>query len=118
MPDSGADLGFELFELYRAGKQNLPNVAAEYHSAALSVASALSQASSAFTRPAQFGGAQGPAYGEWSELQQTIEKVLYETEDNMLDTGAALILAANTLAASDTDAKTALDKLKTDYGMA
>lgn len=117
MPDSGADLGFDLFELYRAGKQNLPNVAAEYGAAASSVKAAGSQAADAFSRPEQFGGARGPAYAEWSELQKIIEKLLYETEDNMIDTGQALILAANTLAATDQAAKDNLDKLKSEYGM-
>jgi hypothetical protein len=115
--DTGITLGLDLFELYRAGKQSLPSVAAEFTVAAGSLTSAGGSADPLFTRPAIFGGNKGPAHAEWMELKGSVERFLAQTSDNLLDTGTALVLAANTYAASDEIARQELDRLKHENGV-
>jgi hypothetical protein len=118
MPDSGKDLGLDLFNLYKAGTQNLPEVAAEYTAAGTHAANALNAAAGAFQRHQIFGGSSGPAYAEWNELGQTIAKFLHDSGENLKETGEALVLAANNYAATDQAAKAELDNLKRQYGVA
>jgi len=113
--DRGVTLGLDLWELYRAGKQSLPAVATEYYDAGFRVGRAGSFAEEAFTRPAMFGGTQGPACGEWMELMSTIMKFLGDTGEALDDTGAALVMAANTYAETDRAAGRELQRLITDH---
>jgi hypothetical protein len=110
--DSGVTLGLDLFELYRAGRQSLPPVSGEFFTAGASVAAAGAKADPLFSRHEIFGGAKGPAYAEWTELKNTIERFLKETSDNVEDVASALVLAANTYASTDHVASQELDRLK------
>ncbi|WP_212832698.1 hypothetical protein [Catellatospora sp. TT07R-123] len=112
MPDSGRDLGADLFRLYTMAKTNLPDVAAEYASAAGSVGDTDSGLAAAFTRPAQFGGPQGTAYQSWVELRDTVKRFLADTDENLGETAQALLLATDAYATSDYTAKVELDRLK------
>jgi hypothetical protein len=112
--DKGVTLGLDLAELYRAGRVTLPNGAAEIKAAGQAVARAVS-AESCFTRPAIFGGSRGLAHAEWEELRASLDRFLSETADNMIDAGAALVLAADNYASTDADAKRELDRLKVEW---
>lgn len=101
MPDSGADLGADLYELYRAGKDNLPNVAEEYVSAGMSVGHA------AGMRPASPGNAKV----QWETVCGHVVKMLNDTAKNLDDTALALLMAVNEYAATDAAAKAELDRL-------
>jgi hypothetical protein len=112
--DKGVTLGLDLAELYRAGRVTLPNGADEIKEAGQAVARAAS-AASCFTRPAIFGGTKGVAHAEWEELRSSLDRFLSETADNMLDAGAALVMAAENYASTDAAAKRELDRLKVEW---
>ncbi len=106
MPDTGADLGADLYELYRAAKDNLPSVAEEYVTAARSVGDAQS------FRPAGAGNAPT----QWNTLATAIGQVLSDTGKNLDDTALALQMAVNEYAATDAAAKAELDRLVRENG--
>ncbi len=106
MPDTGADLGADLYELYRAGNDNLPNVAEEYVTAATSVGN-----SQSFRPPGQ-----GNAPAQWNSLATHIAQILNDTAKNLDDTALALIMAVNEYAATDAAAKAELDRLVRENG--
>ncbi|MBV1851621.1 hypothetical protein [Catellatospora tritici] len=112
MPDHGRDLGADLFRLYTMAKTNLPDVAVEYADAAAFVSDTDVGLSAAFTRPAQFGGPQGPAYRSWTELRDTVHRFLSDTDENLDETAQALLLAADTYAGTDYAAKVEFERLK------
>src|SRR5687767_12585232 len=109
--DKGTELGLELWELYRAGRQSLPSVAMEFYVACNHVRHAGDSAEGAFARPPMFGGANGPALAEWMELMSTIGRFLEDTADNLDATGTALVLAAETYAETDRAASRELQRL-------
>ena len=109
--DHGTTLGLDLWELYRAGKQSLPAVAMEYYVASNYVRHSGDAAEPAFSRPAMFGGIQGPAFGEWVELMRTIARFLEDTGDNLDATGTALVMAADAYAETDHRAGRELHRL-------
>jgi len=113
--DRGVTLGLDLWELYRAGKQSLPAVATEYYNAGFRVGRAGALVEGAFTRPAIFGGAQGPACGEWMELMSTIMRFLGDTGENLDATGEALVMAANTYSETDRAAGRELHRLISEH---
>ena len=113
--DHGTSLGLDLWELYRAGKQSLPAVAMEFYVACNHVRHAGSAADGAFSRPPIFGGAKGPAFGEWTELMNTIGRFLEETADNLDATGTALVMAADSYAETDRAAGRELERLKHEH---
>ncbi|WP_117214162.1 hypothetical protein [Allorhizocola rhizosphaerae] len=106
MPDTGADLGADLYELYRAAKDNLPSVAEEYVSAARAVGNGQS------FRPAGAGNA--PV--QWNTLATFIAQILNDTAKNLDDTALALQMAVNEYAATDAAAKAELDRLIQENG--
>jgi hypothetical protein len=114
--DSGTTLGLDLAELYRAGAVFLPAVADEFAQAASAVGKA-SDVESAFSRDPIFAGYRGPAYQVWESLRADLDKFLHDTSDNLRDVGAALVLAANTYASTDEDARKELDRLKVEWRM-
>ncbi|MGX7669176.1 hypothetical protein [Plantactinospora sp. DSM 117369] len=116
MPNSGADLGADLYDLWRAGKDNLPSVAGEYATAADAVGNAASGMTRAFARPARFGGFYGPTFESWQNLRFDLEAILNETADNLRDTGEALCLAATEYSASDETARAEFNRLRQDNG--
>lgn len=117
MPDRGADLGADLYRLYQLAKVNLPNVAAEYATAASAVSRTDSGLSLAFVRPAQFGGTFGSAYRPWVEARDMIGKFLSDTSTNLTDTARALLLAVGTYAECDDAAVAELNRLKDQNGI-
>ncbi|MGI5215512.1 hypothetical protein [Plantactinospora sp. CA-290183] len=116
MPNGGVDLGADLYDLWKAGKDNLPSVAGEYTAASNAVGSIASGVSGAFMRPAQFGGTHGPAYAAWSSLRNELESILEQTATNLTQTGQALCLAATRYAASDSAADAEFKRLRRENG--
>lgn len=114
--DSGKTLGLDLAELYRAGSVFLPAVADEIAEAAAAVSKS-GDAQSAFVRDPLFGGSQGPAYPLWENLRADLDKFLHDTADNLQDVGDALVLAAETYAATDAEAHAELHRLKGEWGL-
>jgi hypothetical protein len=115
MPDSGTDLGADLYGLYKMAKVNLPDVANEYAAAASQVAA--TDASGAFTRSSEFGGTYGSAYQPWLEVRDTIKRYLSDTNTNLQDTAQALLTAVDAYSASDNGAATELSRLKNENGL-
>jgi hypothetical protein len=113
MPDSGKDLGADLYELWRAGRDNLPSVASQYSAAGGYVASTDSELAHAFLRPEWFGGgAYGPVYGPWKGLRDELEAILRDTAMSLELTGEALCLAASQFASVDDAASAEFDRLR------
>lgn len=101
MPDTGADLGADLYELYVAGKRNLPDVAVEYADAARYVSA------TGDMRP----DGHGYAPIKWRSLCTEIEQMLGDTGKNLDDTALALCTAVTEYGAADTGAKVELERL-------
>lgn len=115
VPDSGIDLGADLWQLYHAGKVSLPAVAREFALACNHVRYAREDARPAFQRPAKFGGTTGPVCSAWLEFAGTVARFLERTADNLEDTGAALILATEIYADADFAASSELERLKQQH---
>jgi hypothetical protein len=111
MPDTGKDLGADLYHLWLAGKQNLPSVADQYGKAAAGVSSTQSVAS-VMWRPSRFGGDNyGTVFYSWTALRDELESMLSDTSQNLTLTGDALCLAANEYAKTDKAAAAEMRRL-------
>ncbi|MEI5673665.1 MULTISPECIES: hypothetical protein [Nocardioides] len=114
MADTGTELGVDCYELWNAGNSLYPTMAAEFDSAAESIDS--TSVEWAFNRDASIGlGANGP-FAIWSACANMLDDRLAETGRNLRDTGTALVLAANTYAASDEAARAEFEKRKAELG--
>jgi hypothetical protein len=117
MPDSGKDLGADLYLLYRAGRDNLPSVAAEFANANRAVSATHDNLEAAFRRSDHFGGgAYGPVYSAWTGLRDELQRVLGDTAVNLELTGEALCLAATEYAKTDAGAAAEFNRLICDNG--
>lgn len=118
MPDRGEDLGVDLYELWRAGQDNLPTVSREYAVATAYVADASDGLAAALWRPTRFhrGGAHGPAYAPWVELRDELQRILADTAVNLELVGDALCLAATRYARTDAAAAEELKRRRHDDG--
>jgi hypothetical protein len=117
MPNSGTELGADLYELWRAGTDNLPSVAAVYRAASGHVAGTDSGLPYAFMRPDRFGGGTyGPVYAPWRGLRDELEKILSDTATSLELTGEALRLAAAEYARTDSAAADELNRLRGTSG--
>lgn len=116
MPDTGAALGVDLYDLYTMATRNLPDVAQQYMAALAQVDATDEGLAAAFNRPGQFGGAHGSALVPWLEFRETIRKILRDTTVNLEETAQVLLLAVD--AYSDTDAAAAAEfqRQKADGG--
>lgn len=113
MSDSGEDLGFDLYQLWRAGRDNLPSVAVEYAAANNHVANTEYNLSSAFLRPADFGsGSYGQVYNSWRSLRDDFQIILADTSRNLELVGEALCLAAEEYSRADSGAAKELRDLR------
>jgi hypothetical protein len=116
MPDSGMDLGADLYRLHTMATSNLPDVAEVYRRAAARLVSTDSGLTAAFVRPAQFGGTRGPAYKPWVDLRDTIKGFLSDTGNNLGETAAALLLAVEAYSEVDHAAGVEFKELKRKHG--
>jgi hypothetical protein len=101
MPDSGKDLGVDLYDLWRAGRDNLPSVAHQYRVASGFIATDLA---ATFRRSDRLGGPYGQAYRAWAALRDDVERILTETADNLDAVAEALCLATQRYAGTDAEA--------------
>lgn len=115
MVNSGTAFGADLYELWRAGRDNLPAVAAEYAKANAFTAETGGMAG-AFQRHEQFGGAQGPVSAVWRSLRDDLQTMLGDTSVNLRLTGDALCMAATEFARTDEAASAELNRLITVNG--
>lgn len=114
MADNGTDLGVDCYELWHAGHTLYPQMAAEFDGAASSIGS--TDPEWAFIRDDSIGLGSTGAYSVWSACATMLEDRIAETARNLRDTGAALVLAADTYAATDEAAKAEYDKRKRELG--
>ncbi|HEY9474549.1 MAG TPA: hypothetical protein VIS06_11960 [Mycobacteriales bacterium] len=113
MPDKGIELGADLYDLWRAGRDNLPSVAREYAAANDYVANTNHGLGAAFLRPEDFGGGfYGPVYAAWKGLRDEFQTILADTSKNLELVGEALCLAASEYAKADSKAADELERLK------
>ena len=91
---TGHELGVDLAELWDAGQNHLPIVAGEFTKAV----NALPTSITGIMYRSGGVGAGDHSYGSasaWGELAATLAGHLSTTADNLMDTGAALVHAAN-----------------------
>jgi hypothetical protein len=114
MPDSGVELGADLYALLKAGKSNLPAVGAEFAAAHVQLESAASAAAGVTKRPGYFGG--DAVCAEWTEMCRTLDKYVHQTSENLIDSGKALVMAAEILGGADAAARDELKRLRAQNG--
>jgi hypothetical protein len=112
MPDKGKDLGADLYELWLAGKADLPAVSGAYLGAADTVRDTSNLDFAAMYRPTRFGGdSYGPVYYAFSTLRDELFDMLSTTADNLALTGEALCVAATEYAKTDGAASAEMQRL-------
>jgi hypothetical protein len=132
VPDSGINLGADLYNLYKMGKHKLPTVAAVYRNAgALMSGSSTTTSTSgwqsgprptiqldlAFRRSSEIDGtAKGPACTGMLDVFDTIGHALTATADNLDDTADALLLAVQVYGETDEQARCEFNRLKHENG--
>lgn len=108
---SGYSLGVDLYELWRAGKVNIPDVAAQFNAATGPLGTARSDGG--WFRSCEVGA--GGVYGAgeaFGELAETLHGYLLKTHDNLISTGEAIVKAANDYHLTDTAARDEFDRRK------
>ncbi|MEV6636527.1 hypothetical protein AB0M54_37880 [Actinoplanes sp. NPDC051470] len=111
MPHSGEALGVDAANLYNAGRFKVKVLADQFGGAATSLLG--TQAGDGiFARDPRVGGSLGPAKGAFDELRDQVVGLLKETQQNMQDTGDALVMAALEYAATDEGSRTAFKGIR------
>jgi hypothetical protein len=111
--ESGKELGADLYEILVVGKSDLPTVTAEYGTIVGKVDSAGAAAPGAFKRPSFFGADR--VQDSWLDLRDALDNFLSESQDNLDDTGRALVMAVSNYASTDREASSELDRLRRDH---
>src|SRR5512139_4120398 len=101
MANRGAELCVDLFELHKMATVNLPAVATEYGAAAARLGGTEATVADAFSRPSELNGPHGSAYRPWREPRDTVQRHLKDTQVNLDDSAAALLMAVKAYAAAD-----------------
>lgn len=112
---SGHQLGVDLAELWDAGQHQLPVVAGEFTKAANSLPTSIT---GIMYRSGGLG-AGDYSYGAssaWASLAGVLSGHLATTADNLMDTGAALVYAANHYAKTDAEAQAEFERRKREIG--
>jgi hypothetical protein len=100
---TGHELGVDLAELWDAGQNHLPIVAGEFTKAGNAL-------------PTSITGIMYGSASAWGELAATLAGHLSTTADNLMDTGAALVHAANNYAHTDAEARAEFERRKLEIG--
>jgi hypothetical protein len=110
---SGRELGVDLSELWHAGKHLLPQVAGEFNKAQQT---SNPYCSGAFYRGGGLGAGDGAfgAYFVWRDLADKLDEILTTTQTNLVDTGTALVIAANNYAHTDAEARAEFEARKSE----
>ena len=112
---TGHELGVDLAELWDAGQNHLPIVAGQFTQAV----NALPTSITGIMYRSGGVGAGDHSYGSasaWGELAAVLAGHLATTADNLMDTGAALVHAANNYAGTDAEARAELERRKLEIG--
>jgi hypothetical protein len=112
---TGHELGVDLAELWDAGQNHLPIVAGQFTQAV----NALPTSITGIMYRSGGVGAGDHSYGSasaWGELAATLAGHLSTTADNLMDTGAALVYAANNYAGTDAEARAEFERRKQEIG--
>jgi hypothetical protein len=112
---TGHELGVDLAELWDAGQNQLPTVAAEFTTAV----NALPSSITGIMYRSGGVGAGDHSYGSapaWETLAANLAGHLSKTADNLMDTGAALVHAANHYAQTDAEARAEFERRKQEIG--
>jgi hypothetical protein len=107
---SGHQLGVDLAELWDAGKNQLPQVAGEFSIAANALPTSISGIMY------RSGGVGANASSAWGSLAAALHGHLTTTADNLMDTGVALVYAANNYAGTDDEARAEFERRKKEIG--
>lgn len=114
VPDSGVDLGADLYRLWCAGRSNLPILAAQFANANREVVATTAD-DAAFHRADHFG--DSPVLHAFSALRSELQGMLAYTAESLEMTGEALCRAADAYARTDLTAARELDRLRRDNGL-
>jgi hypothetical protein len=114
MPLEGEYLGVELADLWHAGKIGMPRIAEAYVEANRTLA-ATSNNEGAFSRgyggESYTGGASsGKVMGPWTQHRNTIQTILGNTANNVMEAGTVLVHIADAYASTDGAAATRLQQ--------
>lgn len=112
---TGHELGVDLAELWDAGQNHLPTVAGEFSKAV----DALPTSITGIMYRSGGVGAGDYSYGSasaWQALAVTLSDHLSQTADNLMQTGAALVHAANHYAHTDAEAQAEFERRKREIG--
>lgn len=116
MASDSDNLGTDIYGLWRAGRDGVPRVAAQYAIANRAVAATDDTMDAAFRRPDHFGGTYGPVYDSWRALRDEFQTMLGNTAENLELVAEALCLAATEYAKTDEGARAKFDELKRNSG--
>lgn len=120
MVHTGQDLGADLFELWKAGKVFLPQVAEVYLQANGTVADTSKEDTAAFSRPVPdyrrggFNDQSGQVYPHWQALRDRFQEILGKTAANLVGQGEALMTIVKMYADADEEARRALENAIAD----
>ena len=112
---TGHELGVDLAELWDAGQNQLPKVAGEFTTAV----NALPTSITGIMYRSGGVGAGDYSYGSaraWEALAATLAGHLSQTAHHLMDTGAALVHAANHYADTDAEAQAEFERRKREIG--
>lgn len=102
------DIGANLEELYKGGKQELPPIAKSFHDAASVLLGA--SAAGPLSHHAELGlGSSGPVAG-YDDLKHAIASCCKSSGDVMTDVAAAIVTTAQNLAETDAEIRDAFIK--------
>lgn len=116
MPDSGAELGVDLYWLSTVANDDLPSAANVFLDASRNLVSAATPVDGLMRRPSAFGGGTSSIYEGWHGLHATTSRFLSDTADNIEDTAHALNLAIDHYKETDHGAKVAFDEKSAQLG--
>lgn len=110
---AGYSLGVDLYELWRAGKVSLRDVAKQVEAATGPLGTARSDGGWFRSCDVGVGGVYG-AGEAFGQLADTLNGFLIQTRDNLYSTGDALVLAANGYAETDDAARQEFERRKSE----
>jgi hypothetical protein len=110
---SGRELGANLYALYRAGRNELPEVASVYLQLTNIIHPLRGSMEAQFDRP-RLG--RHPAHERLLELRETTHSILRETCLRMVEVGRALVETADAYAATDQAAASEFSRLLSENG--
>ncbi len=117
MPDTGADLGVDLYRLSTVANDDLPTLANIFHDASSNVAMAAESVHGLMQRAGAFGGGTSSVYPAWEGLYATTSRYLGDTGQNLEDTARALNLAIDYYTHTDATVKASFDSMLSQNGI-